>query len=326
MKEPLYSQSIAHSWRLIWQHKMLWIFGLFAALLGQMGILDFLANVTVSSSQITTSPPLMLLTEFLTPLQTGYTEVMSADRWVWFAWVLLVLIAAVVFFVFVSVVSHGALIHASAQSVRSKKMLNTSTAWDAGLYHFWRLFAITAVKKIIILILSAAVGWATINVVLEGGVGDTFLFLFIFLLACVVGFLLSFLAVYAAGYVVVEEYSFGEALAAAWKLFKDHWLVSIEVGGIILLCNLGVTILVLLGLFLFFVPAMMVWVIAMALGSGVLFVGALVVSLILATIFTIFLASLLSAFTTSVWTYLFMKMHKHGVHSRILHWLGHRYE
>lgn len=321
MKEPLYRQAIQHSWELAWQHKLLWGFGLFAAFLGQMGILEFLMKVGKASSTYALYPTWLALPKLFK--YSGGWEAMSlpADMWLWLIFLLVVLFGFVAFLIFMAVVSQGAIIQVAAKSVKNKSKVlpDTGLAWQAGVSHFWRLFLINFIKKAIIVVLAVVVGWATLNVVVEYSVLDMLIFFVVFLLACVVGFSLSFLTVYAAGYVVVEEYKLWKAVKSAWRLFLDHWLVSIEVGLIILFLNIILTVVALIGFLVLFFPTLIIWFISIVVANTALYIAGIIVGLILYTVFLVFIGSVFTVFTTSVWTYLFMKMHKHGIISRILH-------
>jgi len=124
--------------------------------------------------------------------------------------------------------------------------------------------------------------------------------------------------------VVVEEYPLLPAIGAAWKLLVGHWLVSIEVGLLIILSNIILALATLLGFAVFFFPAMLVWFVAIVTGSQALLAAGFVFAIIFFTAYLLWLGAMFTVFTTSVWTYLFMKMHKHGIPSRLVHWLSYK--
>jgi hypothetical protein len=119
---------------------------------------------------------------------------------------------------------------------------------------------------------------------------------------------------------VIEEYTLGRSIVAAWRLFTGHWLVSIEVGVIILFFNIVLGVVVLASFFLLFMPTLFLWMIAISIFSSTLYFIATIVGLSLFIFFVVFIGSVYSIFVVSTWTYLFTKMHKKGVTSRILHW------
>ena len=186
------------------------------------------------------------------------------------------------------------------------------------------MFFINALKKAVIVGLAIAISASAYNSLKDFTLGNALAFLATFILASVIGLALSFLAMYAAGYVVVEEYPLGPAISAAWRLFLDHWLVSVEVGLLVLLFNGLLAVLALAGIMVFFFPAVLIWFLAVVANNPYLFTLGFVIAIVLFVAYIMLLASFFTVFTTAVWTHLFMKMHKVGVKSRVLHWLTYR--
>jgi len=147
------------------------------------------------------------------------------------------------------------------------------------------------------------------------------LFLFIFLLATFVGMVVSLLVVYAAGYIVIEDYSLGRALEGAWKLFWKHWLVSLEVGFVFLVLNVLLVAVAVCGLYIFFLTIALFWMAGMAANSIAVVSMGVTVGLFLFGFFLLFIGSVFTVFSTTSWTYLFMKMHTEGIVSRVMRWL-----
>ncbi len=327
MKTPLYRHALVHGWDMATKHKLLWVFGLFAAFLGQMGLLDLIVNTALVKDEYVFYPLLFDLRELFGVLTQLFQNVgLEGSAWIWVVWLMLFFGAAKLLLIFVSTVSQGALIDANAQQGRGrkKKHIDVGRAWDKGVSHFWRLLFLNLAKRVVILVLAAAVGFAMYNVIQGGGTGHTVLFVTLFVLAMIVGMVLSFLVIYAAGYVVIEEYSFGDACKAAWRLFTDHWLVSLEVSFLLLLANVIVGGLAALGLVLFVGEMAVVWAGTLLIGSSIVQQIGFFFGTLLIVLYWAFLGSTLMVFTTSVWMDLFMKMHKKGIKSRVLHALGMR--
>ncbi len=320
MHEPTYRQAISHSWKLAWHHKLIWIFGLFAAFLGQLGLLELLGSVSWHASRSAATLGLGNWA-WLKMLCTGELHLsLPLAGWVWLVWLLIMFLGFGIFLIFVSVSSQGALIHASAQWAKKDTLPDTDKSWHVGVQHFWPLFFINIFKKLFICALGLTVSWGAVNALIGNVTAwDLVLFLLLFVIAALVGMVLSFLVIYIAGYVVVEKYPLSWAIASAWKMFIKHWLVSVEVGAIILVLNVVVGIIALLGFFIFFLPTLITWFIAILGASSALWIIGLVIGALLFVLFIIFLGSVFTVFTTSVWTYLFMKMHRVGIMSKIAH-------
>jgi len=323
MTTPLYRQAFVHAWQLARRQKFLWIFGLFAAFLGQLGIVEILTKIGLATSDV--SNYLVNIGFSAAPAVAREAGVAaSTETRLLFFWLLATLLTLGIGLVFAAVVSQGALIHATAQSVRGKRAVNISSAWHASVGHFWRLLALNVIKKGLIIFLAVMVSAAAFTVLGDASIGNNLFFLLTFVVAGAVGLVLSFLVIYAAGYVVVEEYPLLPAIGAAWKLLVGHWLVSIEVGLLIILSNIILALATLLGFAVFFFPAMLVWFVAIVTGSQALLAAGFVFAIIFFTAYLLWLGAMFTVFTTSVWTYLFMKMHKHGIPSRLVHWLSYK--
>lgn len=319
MREPLYREALLKGWQLAWRHKLLWLFGFFAIFLGQMGLSDLLVKIfSVTTGKGFSS--WLVIPAAVAKLMTGASISLPVDAWVWLCWLFLILAGFFLFFIFMAIVSQGALLKSAAQFAGKGSLPDTNKAWHAGIRHFWRLLGINLIKKIIIIAIACFIGYLAIWFLGSIGFGTMGIFLLSFLLAVFLGMIVSFLAIYAAGYVVVEEYSFFKSLAGAIRLFFSHWLVSLEVGIIVLLSNLALFAVALLGFAISFLPAVVLWPAGALLGSPAISLSGLVVSGLIFLLFFAWLNSVFTVFTTSVWTHLFMKMHHQGIISRIIHW------
>ncbi len=319
MHEPLYREALLKGWQLAWKHKLLWLFGFFAIFLGQLGLFDLAAKIFSVAAGAGFSSWLVI-PAVIANLMNGASISLPLDVWVWLCWLFLILAGFFLFFIFMAVVSQGALIKSAAQFAEKGSLPDINKAWHAGARHFWRLLGINFIKKIIIIAIACFIGYLASWFLQSIGFGTMGIFLLGFLLAVFIGMIVSFLAIYAAGYVVVEEYSFFKSLAGAIKLFFGHWLVSIEVGAIILLSNLVLCAAAIIGFAISFLPAIVLWPAGALLGSPAISLSGLVASGLIFLLFFAWLNSVFTVFTTSVWTHLFMKMHHQGIASRIIHW------
>lgn len=324
MKEPTYRQALSHGWEIAKKYKLLWLFGFFATFLGQMGLLDFVVNVFLAMDSQNLGYSLFLDFPALTrTLALGLGEIgLGISGWAWFVWLAVFFLGVKILFIFISVTSQAALVHGIGQSMGRSKKVNTSKAWHAGTGHFWRVFFINVARRIAIIAMALVVGFAAYQVALSATALSTVLFAILMVLGLFIGMMLSFLLVYAIGYVVIEEQSFGEAIVSAWHLFDKHPLVSLEVGAIMLLANVVAGAIALLAVAIFLGFMALVWVITLMTGISLLWMVGFFIGMALLVLFLALLGTMLTVYTTSVWTYLFVKMHKKGVKSRILHALA----
>jgi len=322
MKEPQYSKALSRAWQLTWHHKELWIFGLFAGLLGQMGLVEMLSQSTLAAMHID-NPSGMLYVWYV--LQNMWHSVaamsLGASEYIGLVWIVVLLGGLTLAFVYVAVVAQGALVHSAARyaSSRRKKLANVGASWHEGRVHFWRVFALNIMRKFVVFLFSSFVAWATINAVLHASAGYQVLYLLVFIFAGLTGMILSMWVIYAIGYVVVEEYKLIPALRSAWRLFIDHWLVSFEIGIILIALNAVLILFLIAGIFFFFLPTFFLWSIAVSLGGHVALMSiGLSIGIVLASMWCMFVVTLFSTYSITIWTYLFTKMHKHGIVSHMV--------
>lgn len=318
MREPTYRNALSHGWQLMRGHKVLWIFGLLSAILGQMGIVEIFSKVVVTAKYYTYYPLWThASTLFASVLESIKAWQMPFDQRVWFAWLGFILISFLCLFIFAAVVSHGAIIHSVAQYFRGKTTIAFHEAWHAGVKHFWKLLSLQIIKKLVIALLGLFVGGSVYNSIVYPSAATMTLFIFSLFVALFLGSLVSLLSTYAAGYVMIEEMTVGKAVQRAVSLLKSHGLVSVEVSLMLLMINGGVAILAVIFLVLFKLEISFLFFLSLATNSlavwslGNTFAGVVLTALLMA------LGSFITVYSTAVWTYLFMKMHHNGVVPRL---------
>ncbi|MFA6427302.1 MAG: hypothetical protein WCW16_02550 [Candidatus Magasanikbacteria bacterium] len=324
MHEPTYRDAFKASWELAWHHKSLWIFGLFAAFWGQLGIMELLAKVVFGASTLHTPSAFVYAVNFFTQYNfVDFARVWhpGLDTWVWTLWLVVIFVGFAVFLAFISTVSQGAIVHSAEKYMekRKKKFESSSVSWHESRKYFGKLFALNILRKIIEIAFISFAAWGMANALIEPNGSDVALFLFLFVLAALMGMVLSFMLVYSTGYVVIEKKKFVESLHMAWRLFTRHWLVSFEVGFLLMLANLVLVALVLVGLYLLFLPSLVMWLIAFAIQSQGLYIAGMFLGFGLFLVYLAILGSMFTVFVTSTWSYLFAKMHREGVVSRVVH-------
>lgn len=325
MKHILYRDALSHGFHFAWKHKSLWLFGLFAAFLGQIGLMPLLSAIGLTGSGYGGTTTVSYLGMFLGSIPFSDFTTLSSSIVAGTLWIGIMFFVVVLVFLALAVVSQGALIHAASKSLKLVRTQPQATkSWHVGATHFWKLFGLQLLKKGVLLLCGAAVYFTTMYAVGTNSASWTLTSSVVFVLASIIGFILSFLLTYAACYVVVEEMSIGEAVEHAWQMVSTHWLVSIEVGVLLLASNFLLGLFAVFSFLVFFTPAFILLLISLIIGTKVLATLAAIVSLALFILFIVWIGSVFTVFSTTTWTYLFMKMHAHGVHSKILYWAGHR--
>ena len=75
--------------------------------------------------------------------------------------------------------------------------------------------------------------------------------------------------------------------------------------------------------FFAFVPAILIWFAAGITNTVILAAVGFFLGISLWVVLIVLLAGFFNAYTTSAWVFLFMKMHKEGINSRVIHFFKH---
>ena len=317
-KEPTYKDAFMHGLYSIKKYTSLWFCGFFAMFLGQFGLLDFLSSIQLVQEEgvVGVGRTLLVLSE---SFQGVLLLDLSIDKWMWFFWLCIFLLGFFLFLFVLAVVSQGAIVYALGQQCKllHRKKIQIDKAWQVGVRNFWALFSVTLVKKALIFLLSMVLGVALLVALRHGTTLSINVFFGVFVLTIILGVILSFLVIYATGYIVLEKYSVKNALVEAWRLFLGHWLVSLEVGVLLLLLYVAAIVVVAVIVSLCMAEIFLLTILSTLFG-GVWFwimVEWLLVALSIAVI--VYSLVMVYIFSTTVWVYLFMKMHNNGIKSML---------
>ena len=318
MKEPTYQQALSAGWQMVWHHKSLWVLGLLAAFLGQLGLGDFFGRLSMLYYQGTMSGSLEFFWQN-TNLTMGTLNWYNILGLIWLVGLFILIIVVVIF---LAVTSQGALISYAASWYKSNKFSDLNKAWHKSVIHFWSMFKVIVMYKIIFCLLilagvallrfadTAMTGWANL---LSGFILGIIMFFYL---------IFSIVYIYALGYIIIDNNKATEAVKKAWALFSNHVLVSLEVALIMIFLNLILVVIGAVVLVLSLVPATIIWVAAGILKIGALATFGFLVGFFLWLLTIVLAVAVFNAFNTSVWTYLFIRMHKEGIVSRIIHHVG----
>lgn len=327
MTEPTYREALRASWRLAWHHKNLWPLGLFAMLWGQFGLLELVLKIH-GVTYIRDNPTLWQWCQAIFS-QNSWQQMKvllggRIDNWIWAVWLGVMVLGLMIALAFVATVTQGALVYAGAKFAKFRLTYpDEAKAWHVGVKNFWSVLTLNIIRKVTVALAGLwAVSAAFMLANNQSGYSSLWLTILLvlgFLAALLVGVMGSFLLIYAVGYVVVEGYGAGEAIVMAWHLFKRHKLVSWEVGLVVLLLNVVLLLFALFAvLYAFFLPVI--------IGSYlVVFLHAPIIGKVIGSLsYAVFLAILMAAsavftvYVTTLWAYLFSKMHSGGVAAKLV--------
>ncbi len=317
MKEPTYRQTLSHAWDVVWHNKSLWILGLFAVLLGQFGFSDIFGKMW-SLADIGASGQWNFLLPTIKLNWSG--DVTSTLGIVWLAGICL---SIMVFLVFVAVSSQGALISYSADWFKSKKHQPLSKPWNRSLKHFWHILVVNILRAVCISLSLVVFAMVLGRFLYSTALSQGYLLALGLVLVLFVSLFISIISIYTLCALVIDGKGLQAAMAKAWNIFSHHTLVSLEVGVLLMLFNLLLVVAIAVAAFFAFVPAMLIWFAAGITNTVILAAIGFFLGISLWLVLIVLLAGFFNAYTTSAWVFLFMKMHKEGIPSRMIHFFKH---
>lgn len=314
MREPTYRQAFVQAWHMVWHHKILWIFGLLSIFLGQFGFSSFVGQFWTLSTSGLNQGIQTLFPQYAITLPTGVWGIIGVIL------VFLIVAALFLFVVFLAVTSQGALIYFASEWFKGGKP-TTAKAWKKGLQNFWTIFGISVLRQVLLFCFIVLLGYIfnyffTSNSFLSGLLIALVIFAVLF-----IALFISMIAIFASCYTVIDGKGFTSAIKKSWNLFHHHLLVSFEVGVLLMLMNFVLVGLVFVTSFLAFLPSILIWLVAGITNYTALIAGGFFVGIGLWFVLLVALGAFFNAYTVSAWVYLFQKMHKEGIMSRLIGWV-----
>jgi hypothetical protein len=239
-----YGQLIRDAWSTTWQHRFLWVLGLFTG--AAVGTCSGAGNRWPSQMPSSTS---QAATTWQAPPEI---KAMATILGAWIVAHLALIVAAVILLVVVglvvSVVAQGGMTEATVDLARHQPT-SLGRAWQAGRRLFWRFLGLALVPLVLALIAAfviaagAALAFATSMLVGAGArvpvIGFwALLALTAILVLIALAIALSIALAYAQRIVVVDDVGVVAAVRAGWRVLRAHLGSSL----LTWLINLGLTI------------------------------------------------------------------------------------
>lgn len=288
-----YREIFKQAAKIAFKHPVVWFFGLLAALLGTSGEAEVFFSSYANSGWLNfwrnLSASGLLSGDGIRGL--GALFVQSPALVVMVALAGLVVLALVVFVTWLVVISQTAVI-AQSVAITRKHPLTWSESFALGVNKFWPILGLNVILKVIV--------WLTISIIgvmaLQRFPLSVYLFVLVFNVGMILVLISSFISRYAICAVILKDKSIKESFELAWQLFRNNWLMTIEISIILfLIIWLVSTIVSILGFFAFFY--------IFRLYNGWLF-GLVLLSLVLFVVFII-LQVALTVFVWATWAIIF---------------------
>lgn len=316
----LYTNVLKQAWSTIWHYKYLWWFGVLAILFGSSVEIELLEGF-LSKSETS----FYTLNKFLSGglfnaslVQTikgvftfhGYSLAVTIAVFIAFLLIMLIILCSSVMGQMI-VIDHSAQIKKNNQKPSIKASLAKN--WDYLLSVIGLNLLIKIVVFLIFLIISLPIA---LSVGSANTLADS-LYLLLFIILLPVAIIFAFIVKYIISYIVVYGQGLWQAIRNSLRLFKENWLVSIEMSFMLLIINIVASLLVIILIYALGIP---VWFLAI---MGATVINPIIFPIVLLLGFTIFLiifilgGGLISAYTISAWTYLFLQLNEQGGSAKI---------
>lgn len=309
-KKNIYRQIFKQAWDVVKNNKLLWFFGLFAALLGNGGeyqvLLKLLNDIKIGEEM-----------HFIRPMAAmaqgnfrGVINFLSYNP-LEFALVLMTAFAILFFigfFLWLAIVSQISLIE-GANKILARKKINYNDSVDSGIKKFAPVLGLNIVAKFLVLCIVFGFGLPLLFLVARSSsLFNNILYVLIFLILVSFGIIISFIAKYSIAYVVLKKENFIDSIKLAVNLFLHNWIVSLEMALMLFLINIIAGLAVVSIIILVSLPLATITFIYFLSGF---FVGAWFIIILMAIINLIiigFVGAILSAFQWTSWVALFKKL------------------
>lgn len=303
----LYRPFLREAWRLTWERKSLWIFGIFAALISTGGVVDVvwrtLEKVKRTESLLENLADASFMGYDVAASYIGQLAVLGPERT---SFIVIVSTLMGILLIVIATLSQGALI----LGIRAKTTSDPYALRREANAHFWSLFLIGTLNKMLMLLLVVLMTLPLLLVSISTGLGHSLLFLALMLLFIPATIVLNIIYLFALIDVVETGAHPLSAIHTGAQLFAKQWLATLEYGILLFLLVFGAGLLLLVLLSLMFVPLSIIYTLTVLAGSlSLLLTFTVTAGLVLFVILLVFAGACVT-FQYSAWYHFY----KHGLH------------
>ncbi len=302
---PFYRVLFAQAWRLTWNHKKLWVLGLFSAFWGVSGVQLFMSwlGTFLRDGSVFAAVP---------RLRYGVFHWSSLPA-------LISLLAVSAFLLWLVTASRAGLLWGVREQTRGR-LPGIRDMLTAGTRVFWPVFGVSLIGRWVMgglfLMFAFYVVHPTRGASLMSFVATS-------VLLSIIGMVVSFLTVYATLGVVIRGDRFLESWSHAWKLFRNHWVVTVEMALMLYVLNMLMALTMIIATAVVMMPVMLLLVILSFInaGTGILMIVFFPV-LVVASLALIVISAGFTTFQFVCWTLLFLKVEERAVVPKLARLVG----
>jgi hypothetical protein len=311
----LYTNVFKQSLKTTFHNKYLWLFGFFATLFGGSIELDLFngilqkTNVFVQGGILTNSG--LFGSQLFSNLKLA---AFSSDVIIIIFFFLCLAIAVIL----VAIISQVGIINNTAGFVERDERVGLKVGIKAGMNHFWPVVVLDILAKIVVAVLLGIAFLPLVKTMDVSTFGSNALFIVLFLVVVLLVISMAFIVKYISGYIVIYSQRFRDAVGSGWKLFRQNWLVSVEMGFMLLFINVFISFAVVMLISVVAIPLALLTSFTMAYLSVQSFVIMYWLRFVIALLIFVAGGAMLTSFNISAWTILFLRLNKGGAESKIM--------
>jgi len=314
----LYRSIIRQSFIVAWKHKYLWFFGLFATLLAsnfEISLVNSFLNrngQTMYDWKRWADTGIFKLEAWNSLINLAATDVWS---FISLLLVFLILIGLLLVMLWLSVVSQGALVNNSQKalvevgkvSTKAEIKHDTALGFKQGRKTLWPVLGVNVLIRAVVYILALVTLIPVFNT-LNISLGLAILYFIFFVILFAVALVLAFITKYAIAFIVLKNKSLTDSIILAWTLFKNNWLVSLEMTFILFAISIIFSLAIILSVMIVAIPMALLYILSLWFGWFFLYVLTNILFIVLALGIVVIGGSFLTVVQTTAWVNLFAQL------------------
>ncbi len=315
-----YRSILRQALSIAWNNKYLWFFGLFASLAVAGGAMEyqfFTQSLTpgIVDGSYQNLSGLLALRDLLVSVWFGLADLINQNFVIIIntLTILLLTLTLISVFIWLAISSQAALIDSVKKILSPKKKVSLATIRNGltiGSQNFWSILALNILIKILISFAFFIISIPLLFMILSNNTAFVVAYIVLFVIFVPVAVSLSLIVKYAIACRVLENKSVAKSLNTAWDLFKNNWLISLEIAVVLFVISFFTSLLILLAISVLFLP--LLW-------FGIVFSITWLVFLMifLALVAAALFGSLFTTFQITTWTSLYLKLKENKVRAKL---------
>lgn len=303
-----YRLFLKQAWNITKKYRYLWFFGIFASLLsigGEYQLITQSATTRPGGSFLSNGNIIWQI--ILSPdFYQGFVNLATENSAALLAVICIFLLSVglAVIMLYLAILSQSAIVSQSAQILLNKKKktnLNISDGLAEAKPHFWRVLGLNLFSYIVVVLSLFLISLPLVFLIITDTLAISIAYTLLFIVFAPIALSIALLIKYAIAARVLENTSFVSSIQKGLKIFKNNWLVSLEMALILFIINFAVGIVTLFFIALLFMPMLFI---AIQFYAPIL----AAISLVLSIGTMLVVASWLNTFQISTWTGLYLHL------------------